>query len=68
MQSRELEKLPDIIADLESQIARLHEKMGDPAFYKQDSQTISRTNTRLEKLQADLKTAFARWEELAALE
>ena len=68
MQNRELQKLPDIIAKLEGQIAQLHEKMGEPSFYKQDSRTISQTNARLEKLQADLSIAFTRWEELAALE
>ncbi|MDD5458653.1 MAG: ATP-binding cassette domain-containing protein [Phycisphaerae bacterium] len=68
MQNRELQKLPDMIAELEQQIAQLHEKMGDPSFYKQDSRTISRTNARLEKLQTDLAIAFIRWEELAALE
>ena len=48
-QRRELEELPVTIEKLEKQIAALHEKMGEPTFYKQDAAAISEIKVRLSK-------------------
>ena len=67
-QKQQLEALPSKIETLELQITALHEKMADPAFYKQDSDTITQTNKELADLDAELSADYAKWEELAALE
>ncbi len=67
-QKQELEALPGKIETLELQIAALHEKMADPSFYKQDSETIAATNIELAELDTELKQAYNLWEQLAALE
>jgi len=67
-QERELEKLPCVIEKLEKQIASLHKKMAEPAFYKQNGEIIAETNTNLDELESELANAYSRWEELAAIE
>ena len=66
-QKQELEKLPHVIEKLEKQIASLHEKMAEPAFYKQDGKIISDTKTLLDELESELVNAYSRWEELATI-
>lgn len=60
----ELAGLPGRIETLEAELARLHEKMGDPTFYSGDPQEIGRATGRLKEVQAELETTYARWEEL----
>ena len=67
-QRRELEELPGTIEKLEKQIAALHQKMAEPAFYKQDAEIISEARANLEKFEAGLESAYARWEQLEAIE
>ena len=38
--------------------------MNDPKYFQQDAAAITRGNEELAKVQAELDTAFARWEEL----
>ena len=64
---RELDELPKTIERLEIEQAQIHAEMADPGFYKQDSAAITRTNSRLATLEADLATAFERWEALEDL-
>ena len=61
---RELELLPRRIEELEAEIAARGEAMTDPAFFKQDSATITAANEAVAKLQAELEAAYARWAEL----
>ncbi|EIM01472.1 ABC transporter ATP-binding protein, partial [Rhodanobacter sp. 115] len=61
---RELEQLPKRIEELENAIAAHGEAMNDPAFFKQDSATITRANEAVAALQAELDAAYARWSEL----
>jgi len=63
-EQRELDELPQRIADLESQQVQFHEQMSDPEFFKQSADVITSVNSELEKLTGRLKTAYARWEEL----
>ena len=67
-QKKELADLPDLIERLESEIAGLHEKMADPAFYRQDGDAIAEVSGRLAEMEEELAEAFARWEKLAVLE
>jgi len=67
-QRLELEELPVIIDKLEKQIASLHQKMAEPFFYKQDASSISEAKANLEKCETDLGAAYAKWEELEAIE
>ena len=63
----ELEKLPDEIESLESEIAEIHKTMGDPEFYQQPKDEISALQSKLKDAESKLETAFARWEELESL-
>jgi ATP-binding cassette subfamily F protein uup len=65
-EARELEELPARIEALESRIAELTAQLGDPGFYQRDSAAITAHNTALSAAQAELETAYARWEALEA--
>jgi ATP-binding cassette subfamily F protein uup len=62
--ARELELLPARIEALETDIAARTEAMNDPAFYKQDNTAILAANSALAKLQAELDSAYRRWQAL----
>jgi ATP-binding cassette subfamily F protein uup len=61
---RELELLPAIIEQLETDITARSAALQDAAFYKQDATAQHAANAALAALQAKLDTAFARWSEL----
>jgi ATP-binding cassette subfamily F protein uup len=63
-EQRELDQLPQRIEDIEAQIEALHESMGDPEYYQQEGDTIAGDAAKLKTLEADLATAYERWEEL----
>ncbi|MFZ1344933.1 ATP-binding cassette domain-containing protein [Thiothrix eikelboomii] len=63
-EQRELEQLPGLIEQLETQLAELQRWMATPAFYQQDAATITAKQQELEQLTAELEQAFARWETL----
>ncbi len=66
---RELELLPDRIAELEDEQEALQQQMGDPAFYQQqDGDAVTRATERMEQLNSELEQAYQRWEELAEQE
>ena len=65
-EQQDLAKLPGQIEKLETDIARLHETMAAPDFYKQDSADITLAQQLLAKYETELATAFARWEQLDA--
>jgi ATP-binding cassette subfamily F protein uup len=65
-EQRELEELPARIEKLEAEQAVLHEKMSEPGYYQKANPEIATTATRLEKIDADLKAAYKKWEELEA--
>jgi ATP-binding cassette subfamily F protein uup len=65
-ETRELEELPQRIESLEAQLAECTARMNDPAFYQQDSAAITQHNAAVARMQAELDTAYARWEELEA--
>ena len=63
-EQRELESLPDDIADLETQQTAIHDKMADPDFFKQDGEAISVANVELQQIELKLEELMLRWEEL----
>ena len=67
MQFEELRELPLRIDELENEQNELHQKMADPAFYKQSQDKITQTQEKLEALKDDLHLAYERWEELEAI-
>jgi ATP-binding cassette subfamily F protein uup len=62
--ARELEQLPARIEALEHEIAARTLAMQDPAFFKQDNETIVAENGALARLQSELDAAYARWQAL----
>jgi len=62
--ARELELLPARLEALEAEMAARTQAMHDPAFFKQDSATVTAANQALAALQAELDAAYARWQEL----
>ncbi|MFG0315941.1 MAG: ATP-binding cassette domain-containing protein, partial [Planctomycetota bacterium JB042] len=60
----ELAGLPERIESLEAELATVHERMGDPAFYSGPPAAITEATARVKELEATLETAYARWEEL----
>ncbi|HRD65993.1 MAG TPA: ATP-binding cassette domain-containing protein [Candidatus Competibacter sp.] len=65
---RELERLPARIEELEQRQQELHAATADPAFYKQEAAVVTQRLEELRILEAELETAYGRWEELEARE
>ena len=62
----ELDQLPARIEALETEQAQLTAQLADPEFYARDVAAVPATNARMAAIEAELATAFARWEELEA--
>jgi ABC transport system ATP-binding/permease protein len=67
-ETRELETLPGVIESLEADIQGLNEAMARPDFYQQDKNDIQAQQSLLAQKQAELETAYVRWESLEALQ
>ena len=63
---QELDGLPGRIESLESQIAGLQQRLGDPALYQRDAAEARAATQQLKSLEGDLAEAFTRWEVLEA--
>ena len=63
-EKRELQALPEQIEELETQLATLQQEMAAPTFYQQDRAAIVTANERLQTLEQELATVYARWETL----
>ena len=61
---RELDKLPDMIEQLESEIAALHAMMAEPKYYEKPGEEIAADAAKLNDIEQQRTAAFARWEEL----
>jgi ATP-binding cassette subfamily F protein uup len=61
---RELDQLPQRIEQLETEIEDIHNCMSDADFYRLPGDKIATKKERLSTVEADLKTAYRRWEEL----
>jgi ATP-binding cassette subfamily F protein uup len=65
-EQRELDGLPAVIETLESEQRALAAKIAGPEFYKEGKETIAQSLKRVEELQRELATVYARWSELDA--
>jgi ATP-binding cassette subfamily F protein uup len=66
-ENAELEALPARIETLERSQTELHDKMADPAFYQGGGDGVSDATAELERIEAELEQAYARWAELEEL-
>ena len=66
-ETRELERLPDEIEQLEAEQKQLEGLIADSGFYQSDKKTIKQTLQRLEVVHSELSSAYERWEELDSL-
>lgn len=64
-EQRELELLPDRIAQLEMRQKELQAQMASPGFYQSGRDVIASVTTELASVDESLRQLFARWEELA---
>jgi len=62
-----LETLPKTMDKLQSDIAKLQQKLDDPTLYTRDRTAFETTSAALTKAQADLDTAEEKWLELEML-
>jgi len=65
-EQRELENLPSKIEALEKEHAELSTAIAAPDFYKQNKETITQTLDRLQTLEKEIATSYARWDALSA--
>ncbi len=63
-EQRELEQLPDRIAQNEATQADLHAQMAAPDFFKQPPDAIKQVTQQLADLEQQLTQLYQRWEEL----
>ena len=67
-ETRELQELPSKIEKLETEHVRIVEELSNVEIYKTDPQKAAQSSTRLAQIEAETLAAFARWEELEALQ
>lgn len=60
----DLKALPAEIEELEAKLQAFNEQVSDPAFYQQDTEVIAKVQQQVAELEAELNTAFERWEML----
>ena len=65
-EARELESLPDAIAEIEVKQQALTAELGDPALYQRDPDRLNEINAELAALEQRLNELFERWEKLEA--
>ncbi|HLP03685.1 MAG TPA: ATP-binding cassette domain-containing protein [Opitutaceae bacterium] len=63
-EARELEALPKRIEELETEQVELTTKLADPGFYAREPGAAPAVKQRLETIEHEIATSFARWEEL----
>jgi ATP-binding cassette subfamily F protein uup len=63
-EQRELEQLPEQIAQLEKRQKELQAEMATPGFYQSTGDRIAKVTTELASVGAKLDHCFVRWEEL----
>ncbi len=63
-EQRELEALPDRIAQLEDEQGEIQARLNDPSTYKDAAHEVPGMNARLQAIDEELESAMLRWEEL----
>ena len=65
-EQRELDQLPEKIAEQESCVNAVNQQIAEPTFYQSASIKVDAVLADLSQQQADLDVLYARWEELEA--
>lgn len=63
-EQQELDKLPEIIENHETELEELHALMASADFYKKSPNAISKIQNKADELQQKLDLAYVRWETL----
>ena len=63
-EQRELESLPGMIEELETEQRLLYDTLSDPKSYQREGNEIAPIKKRLEVLESILEEKYARWEQL----
>ncbi len=66
-EQQELNKLPDMIDELEAKQAALTVQISSSGFYKKEPLAIAKTLDELKDIEAKLEQVYARWNALEAL-
>ena len=66
-EQQELDKLPQLIDELEAKQVALTEQISSPSFYKKDPLVVAKTLDELKAIEVKLEQVFARWNELEVL-
>jgi len=66
-ETKELEELPGVIAALEAEKEDIHERMADPAAYRDGGALIATLTARLAEVEGLIASSYQRWEELDAI-
>jgi len=66
-EQQELDKLPELIGELETEQAELNRQISAPEFYKKDQAVVAKTLDELKQVDAKLEQVYKRWDELEAL-
>ncbi len=61
----ELEKLPRIIEQYESDLSQLHAAMAQPEYFKIPQSTLVRDQSRLQELEGMIAKSYERWQSLS---
>lgn len=67
-QQKALEELPRQIEALESEQARLSERMSEPSFYQQPAPDINHATNELRRLEQAIEDCYQQWQALTELE
>ena len=63
-EQRELERIPEVISEMEENLEKLHEQVSSPSFLKGERAIILAANQAIDELENNLKKQYARWEQL----
>ena len=65
-EERELKELPEVIQQLEAELAALTERLGSAELYQAGPDEVAKTQAELDRQQAQLAKHYERWEQLEA--
>jgi len=63
----EYAELPGLIERLEAEVAKIHEAMASPDYYRQPGEKLAQQQAELKQLEEKIAAAYLRWEELEEL-
>jgi len=66
-EQKELEALPQKIETLESEQTSLHDQLADPNLYREAGDKVALLRESLDRVEDELETVYARWQELEEL-